>query len=141
MRRWVKAGSKGIALINKDGIRPRLTYVFDVADTRPVRGARMPYLWELKDEHHAAVLDTLVRRYGETENQDIGQALMEQAKHAVEEVYPELLADLAYDTQGSLLEELDAFAVVQHGVKIFFVFVCQFASPPPQYTPLLGAKQ
>ena len=107
MRRWVKAGSKGIALINKDGIRPRLTYVFDVADTRPVRGARMPYLWELKDEHHAAVLDTLVKRYGETENQDIGQALMEQAKHAVEEVYPELLADLAYDTQGSLLEELD----------------------------------
>ena len=64
MRRWVKAGSKGIALINKDGIRPRLTYVFDVADTRPVRGARMPYLWELKDEHHAAVLDTLVKRYG-----------------------------------------------------------------------------
>lgn len=101
MRRWVKAGSKGIALINKDGIRPRLTYVFDVADTRPVRGARMPYLWELKDEHHAAVLDTLVKRYGETESQDIGQALMEQAKHAVEEVYPELLADLAYDTQCS----------------------------------------
>lgn len=107
MRRWVRAGSKGIALIRKDGIRPRLTYVFDVADTRPVRGARMPYLWELKDEHHAAVMDTLAKRYGETESRDIGQALMEQAKHAVEEVYPELLADLAYDTQGSLLEELD----------------------------------
>ena len=107
MRRWVKAGSKGIALINKDGIRPRLTYVFDVADTRPVRGARMPYLWELKDEHHAAVLDTLAGRYGETESRDIGQALMEQARHAVEEVYRELLADLAYDTQGSFWEELD----------------------------------
>ncbi|MCI8478756.1 MAG: TnpV protein [Oscillospiraceae bacterium] len=48
--------------------------MFDVADTHPVRGARMPYLWELKDEHHAAVLDTLVRRYGETESRDIGQA-------------------------------------------------------------------
>jgi len=107
MRRWVKAGSKGIALIRKDGIRPRLTYVFDVEDTRPVRGARMPYLWELKDEHHAAVLDTLAGRYGETESRDIGQALMEQARHAVEEVYRELLADLAYDTQGSFLEELD----------------------------------
>lgn len=43
MRRWVKAGSKGIALIreNESG-RPRLEYVFDVSDTRPVRGARMP---------------------------------------------------------------------------------------------------
>ncbi|WP_254331543.1 hypothetical protein [Enterococcus faecalis] len=109
MRRWVKAGSKGIALIKKDGIRPRLTYVFDVADTRPVRGAKMPYLWEMKDGHHAAVMDTLARRYGETEKKDIGSALMEQAKHAVEEVYREHLSDLAYDAQDSLLEGLDDF--------------------------------
>lgn len=107
MRRWVKAGSKGIALIKKDGIRPRLTYVFDVADTRPVRGAKMPYLWEMKDEHHAAVMESLARRYGETEKKDIGLALMEQAKHAVEEVYREHLSDLAYDTQDSFLEGLD----------------------------------
>ena len=109
MRRWVKAGSKGIALIKKDGIRPRLTYVFDVADTRPVRGAKMPYLWEMKDEHHAAVMEALARRYGETENKDIGLALMEQARHAVEEVYREHLSDLAYDTQDSFLEGLDDF--------------------------------
>lgn len=109
MRRWVKAGSKGIALINKDGIRPRLTYVFDVADTRPVRGAKMPYLWEMKEEHHAAVMDTLARRYGETETADIGLALMEQAKHAVDEVYRDILTDLAYDTQDSFLEGLDDF--------------------------------
>ena len=43
MRRWVKPGSKGIALIRKnDGGRPHLEYVFDVADTKPVRGARTP---------------------------------------------------------------------------------------------------
>jgi len=107
MRRWVKAGSKGIALINKDGTKPRLTYVFDVADTRPVRGAKTPYLWEMKDEHHAAVMGALSRRYGETESTDIGQALMEQAKRAADEVYRDCLTDLAYDTQGSLLEELD----------------------------------
>ncbi len=46
MRRWVKPRSKGIALIHKDGGgRPRLEYVFDMSDTRPVKGARTPYLW------------------------------------------------------------------------------------------------
>ena len=45
MRRWIKPGSKGIALIHKrrDGSN-RLDYVFDVSDTRPVHGAREPYL-------------------------------------------------------------------------------------------------
>ncbi len=109
MRRWVKAGSKGIALINKDGIRPRLTYVFDVSDTRPVCGAKMPYLWEMKEEYHAAVMDTLARRYGETEAADFGLVLMEQAKHAVDEVYRDILTDLAYDIQDSFLEGLDDF--------------------------------
>ena len=107
MRRWVKAGSKGIALIKKDGTRPRLTYVFDVADTRPVRGARQPQLWEMQDDHHAAVMGALAQRYGEAESADVGQALMEQAKRAVDEVYHDRLADLAYDVKDSLLEELD----------------------------------
>ena len=31
--RWVKKGSKGIALIDKTGSEPRLKYVFDIADT------------------------------------------------------------------------------------------------------------
>ena len=60
MRRWVKPRSKGIALIHKDGGgRPRLDYVFDVSDTRPVKGARTPYLWELREDHHAAVAEAL----------------------------------------------------------------------------------
>lgn len=33
MRRWVKRGSRGIALIDASSDRPRLRYVFDVADT------------------------------------------------------------------------------------------------------------
>ena len=44
MRRWVKPRSKGIALIRKNKWgKPHLEYVFDVADTRPVRGAREPH--------------------------------------------------------------------------------------------------
>ena len=108
MRRWVKAGSKGIALIHKNGSgRPYLEYVFDVSDTRAVRGARSPYLWELRKEHHAAVAAALEKRYGPTDERDIGTLLMEQASRAVDEIYHDHLTDLAYDVGGSLLEELD----------------------------------
>ena len=34
MRRWVKRGAKGIALIDDGGRRKRLRYVFDISDTR-----------------------------------------------------------------------------------------------------------
>ena len=38
MHRWIKAGTKGIALIHKNGGgTPHLDYVFDVSDTRAVR--------------------------------------------------------------------------------------------------------
>ena len=108
MRRWVKPGSKGIALIRQnDSGRPRLEYVFDVADTRPVRGAKMPYLWEMREEHHAPVLAALEARYGQTEGGDLGDRLMELAARAVQENYREHLRDLAYDAEGSFLEELD----------------------------------
>ena len=108
MRRWVKGGSKGIALIRGvENGRPHLEYVFDVADTRPVRGARMPYLWEMRKEHHAPVLAALEKRYGEGSQKELGSRLMEIAAKAVMEVYPEYLRELAYDAEGSFLEELD----------------------------------
>ncbi len=108
MHRWVKAGSKGIALIHKDGSgRLYLEHVFDVSDTRPVRGAKMPYLWESREEHHGAISEALKRQYGTTEETDIGWTLMEQARRAVNETYREHLNDLAYDVPNSLLEGLD----------------------------------
>ena len=109
MRRWIKAGSKGIALIRKNsGGRQHLEYVFDVADTRVVQGSKTPYLWELRKEHHAAVVAALEKQYGPTNQTDIGQQLMEQARRAVDEIYRDYLQDLAYSVKGSLLEELDS---------------------------------
>ena len=108
MKRWVKPGSKGIALIRKDRRgKPSLEYVFDYADTRPVREAREPYLWQMRKEHRNPVLTALRQRYGPDTGGDIGDQLMDMAVHAVDEVYRERLRDLAYDTGDSLLEELD----------------------------------
>ena len=109
MRRWVKAGSKGIALIRQNGNgRPHLEYVFDFADTRPVRGAKTPWIWKLREEHREAVLAALERQYGETAGGDFGDRLMELAARAVKEIYKEHLTELAYGVAGSFLEGLDA---------------------------------
>ena len=108
MRRWVKARSTGIALITKDARgKPKLRYVYDVADTRPVRGAKIPYLWEMTAEKSGAVAEALERQYGPSEETDIGWQIMEQAKRAVGGAYQDYLEDLRYDTRDSLLEELD----------------------------------
>lgn len=112
MRRWVKGGSKSIALIRRDGgRRPYLKYVFDVADTRPVQGAREPYLWEMREEHYAHVMSALEARYGETKGEDMGRCLMETAAHSVEGIFRERYRDLAGDTMGSFQDDSDREAM------------------------------
>lgn len=44
--RYVRRGSKGIALIDTSGDRERLRYVFDVSDTGPRPNSRSLNLWE-----------------------------------------------------------------------------------------------
>ena len=108
MHRWVRARSESIAVIRKgDDGSPRLELVFDYADTRPVRGAREPWLWQLREEHHAAVIAALERRYGPTEETGTVHQIMDLAEYAVREVYRDHLRDLAYDAGDSLLEGLD----------------------------------
>ena len=48
MDRYVRRGSKGIALLDESGGYPRLHYVFDVSDTAPRRNALYPDLWEME---------------------------------------------------------------------------------------------
>ncbi len=45
MGRYVRRGSKGIALIDSSGERPRLRYVFDVSDTGGREFPKSRYLW------------------------------------------------------------------------------------------------
>ena len=64
MNRWVKRGSKGIALIDNTGSRSKLKYVFDIADTQDGRyNTRRPFLWSVKPEHESAVIEALKNTY------------------------------------------------------------------------------
>ena len=64
MGRYVRSGSKGIALIDTRGNTPRLRYVFDVSDTGAREHSRNLHLWELRDEHIPAVSQMLESYYG-----------------------------------------------------------------------------
>ena len=48
MNRYVRRGSKGIALLDESGGYPRLHYVFDVSDTASRRNALYSDLWEVE---------------------------------------------------------------------------------------------
>lgn len=88
MRRWVKRGAKGIALIDDSGRRKRLRYVFDISDTRMVQGSRTPFLWQIKEEQREDIRKFLVEAYwleGE-ETESLPGALRALALEATEDL-------------------------------------------------------
>ena len=109
MHRWVRRGSRGIALIDDTGHIPRLKYVFDVADTEPAReNARKPYLWEMREEHEAPVLEALAKTYDGVEG-DIGTAFYNIASQLAAEYYDDNAREIGYSAEGSFLEDYEEF--------------------------------
>ena len=64
MNRYVRKGSKGIALLDESSGYPRLRYVFDVSDTGVRANSRDPDLWQLSDELKQPVTEMLASQYG-----------------------------------------------------------------------------
>ncbi|MBD5532852.1 MAG: DUF3849 domain-containing protein [Lachnospiraceae bacterium] len=106
---WVNRGAKGIALIDTDSERPKLKYVFDIADVHKARRiGRFPQLWEMKEEHKEAVLGRLEQIYGRTDDQKpFEQRIIEIAIRIASDYYKEILTEIKDVRDGSLLEELD----------------------------------
>ena len=63
MNRYVRRGSKGIALLDESGGYPRLHYVFDVSDTAPRRNALYPDLWQINESLKEPVRSMLAENY------------------------------------------------------------------------------
>lgn len=55
MRRYVRRGAKGIALLDMMGDVPRYHYVFDAADTGMRKDSRSPFVWTINEENGAAI--------------------------------------------------------------------------------------
>ena len=107
MNRWVRRGSKGIALLDDTGSRPGLRYVFDLSDTEPAgANALIPFLWELKEEHHLPVLEYLAKTYeGIADN--LVDAVYNIAFQLSKEYYRDNIQEIKYITEGSFLEDYD----------------------------------
>ena len=64
MNRYVRRGSKGIALLDESSGFPRLHYVFDVSDTGVRRNSRDPEVWQYNDDLKQPVSEMLAATYG-----------------------------------------------------------------------------
>ncbi|MBR2895730.1 MAG: DEAD/DEAH box helicase family protein [Oscillospiraceae bacterium] len=111
MRRYVRRGSKGIALIDTSGDNPKLKYVFDVADTGGRENSCRPFLWEYRDEHRDAVAAALENRYGVSGKDGLADQLEQIASQLVTEYWNDNSRDILDILAGSFLEEYDDFNV------------------------------
>ena len=110
MYRWIKKGSKGIALIdNTSGPKTKLRYVFDVQDTYKVRNlGKNPQLWNLPVEGEQLVADYLQEQLSlEDTEGGLAESLHQAAKESMQEWLPDALEELRLDVTGTFLEELD----------------------------------
>ena len=106
MGRYVRRGSKGIALVDDSGDRPRLRYVFDISDTGTREHSRTPWLWQLEEQHIGPVSAMLERNYGVV-GDDLAQQLTDVAGKLASEYWDEHQQDFRYIVDGSFLEEYD----------------------------------
>ena len=104
MQRYVRRGSKGIALIDESGSQPRLKYVFDISDTG---GSRKPYLWQYDEQRHEqAVTTALEREYGVSAESGLVGQLRIIAAGMAEEYWQENQEDILDEVYGSALSRL-----------------------------------
>ena len=109
MRRYVRRGAKGIALLDIRSDLNRLRYVFDISDTGARENSRSINLWQLRDEHLPAVSAMLETVYAIPANADFGAQLETVAMQLVREYWEENKRDILDTLANSFLEGYDEF--------------------------------
>lgn len=110
MGRYVRCGSKGIALVDDSEDRLRLRYVFDISDTGTREHSRTPWLWHLEERHLDSVQAMLERTY-DVSGDDLAGQLTALAGKLAEEYWTEHQQDFFYIVDGSFLEEYDEYNI------------------------------
>ena len=106
MNRYVRRGSKGIALLDESGGYPRLHYVFDVSDTAPRRNALYPDLWQINDSLKEPVRSMLAENY-DVHSESFGQQLADVAGKLVQSYWDNNSSDILGIVDGSYLMSYD----------------------------------
>ena len=111
MRRYVRRGSKGIALVDTSSDQPKLRYVFDVSDTGGGENSRRPYLWEYRQEHREVVSAALEQRFDVSGENGLADQLERVAAQLVDEYWHDNWRDIVGIVDGSFLEGYDDFNI------------------------------
>ena len=107
MRRYVRRGAKGIALLDMTGDVPRYHYVFDVSDTGTRQNARTPFTWTIREENRAPIAAMLEKEYEVSANRGLAGQLEEIAMQKAMDYWQEHQDELRDIVDGSLLMEYD----------------------------------
>ena len=111
MRRYVRRGSKGIALVDTSSDQPKLRYVFDVSDTSGGEDSRRPYLWEYRQEHREVVSAALEQRFDVSGENGLADQMERVAAQLVDEYWHDNWRDIVGIVDGSFLEGYDDFNI------------------------------
>ena len=106
MNRYVRKGSKGIALLDESSGFPRLHYVFDVSDTGVRRNSRDPEVWQLNDDLFQPVSEMLAQEYG-IHHERLSQQIADIAGKLAESYWDNNSADILAIVDGSFLMDYD----------------------------------
>ena len=110
MNRYVRRGSKGIALLDENGDKPHLRYVFDVADTGARENSRTPWLWTMEDHHVIPIMAMLQRSYGVGGN-DLGHQVAVAARTLADAYWADNQKDFCSIVDDSSLQEYDEYDI------------------------------
>ena len=110
MNRYVRRGSKGIALLDESSGFPRLHYVFDVSDTGVRRNSRDPEVWQLGPDLVQPVSEMLNKTYG-ISGERVSQQLADVAGKLVADYWDNNSGDILAIVDGSLLMDYDEAGV------------------------------
>ena len=110
MNRYVRRGSKGIALLDESSGFPRLHYVFDVSDTGVRRNSRDPEVWQYNDDLKQPVSEMLAATYG-ISGERVSQQLADIAGKLVADYWDNNGGDIRAIVDGSLLMDYDEAGV------------------------------
>ena len=106
MNRYVRRGSKGIALLDQSSSVPRLHYVFDVSDTGVRRNSRDPEVWQLGPDLVQPVSEMIAREYG-VQHERLTQQISDLTGKLVDSYWDNNSGDILDIVDGSLLMDYD----------------------------------
>ena len=124
MHRYVRRGSKGIALLHNNAGQFSLRYVFDISDTGTRRTSLNPFLWQINPQNELPIAAMLEHEYGVSAEHGLHFQLAEIAQRQVTAYWQDHQNDAFRIVDGSVLAEYDEHDVGTSFRRAASISVC-----------------